>query len=110
MGDSILTDDGSSVFKPGGYMVRKHAVYHREDFYAFTNASHNAEEVDCGFETASEEARAGEEKVTNGGRGKVEGVVGRAGTLKDLLVEVKQVGAEKFALGSRDRGPEGREV
>lgn len=88
----------------------KHAIHHGDDLYVFADASHDTEEVNRGFKATREEAGAGEEEVADRSGGEIEGIMGRASAFEDLLVEVKEGGPEKFALGSGDWSPEGGKV
>lgn len=80
-------------------MVREIAAHRRHDsMAAFIDTTHECEQVNGRLEASREEAGAGEEEVTQGGRLKVEDVGRRPSAFEDLEIEMGEDGADEESL------------
>lgn len=105
VGDVVLAGDDGAVAQAGGDVVGKVCVEGEQNGDGVGEGADGAEEVDGGLEAAGEEAGAGEEEVADAGAGEAEAARGPH-ALDGVEVEAVEVGADEFALGRRDVGPQ----
>ena len=99
MTDGVLAGDYASVREAGGYVMREIADNGgQHGGFRLVDASHDCEEIDCGFDGAGEQSGSGEEQVSYRCGLEVEGRDGGSVALEDLEVKMREDGTDEHCL------------